>query len=95
MGEIERFKATLVAKGYIQQGVDYVETFSPVSTKDSFIFVMALVAHYDLFLHQMYVKTAFFNGNLEEEIYKKQPKGFTKELEKDLVCRLKKSIYGL
>ncbi|KAM2151370.1 hypothetical protein ACFX1R_045823 [Malus domestica] len=60
-GNIDRLKARLVAKGYTQQeGVDYNEMFSPVSTKDSFRFVMALVAHYNLFLHQMDVKTAFF-----------------------------------
>ncbi|KAM1221734.1 hypothetical protein ACFX2J_009352 [Malus domestica] len=95
-GEIERYKARLVAKGYTQQGgIDYTETFSPVSTKDSFRFVMALVAHYDLHLHQMDVKTAFLNGFLEEEIYMKQPEGFVDSGGKELVCKLRKSIYGL
>ena len=95
-GNVERLKARLVAKGYTQQeGVDYNETFSPVSTKDSFRFVMALVAHYDLFLHQMDVKTAFLNGKLEEEIYMKQPEGFVNKGEEKLVCKLNKSIYGL
>ena len=52
-------------KGYTQkEGVDYKETFSPVSTKDSFRVVMALVAHFDLELHQMDVKTIFLNGDL-------------------------------
>ena len=51
-GEIERYKARLVAKGYSQrEGIDYKETFSPVSTKDAFRVVMALVAHFDLELH--------------------------------------------
>jgi hypothetical protein len=46
-----------VAKGYTQrEGIDYNETFSPVSSKDSFRIIMALVAHYDLELHQMEVK---------------------------------------
>ena len=43
---------------------------------DSFRIIMALVAHYDLELHQMDVKTAFLNGDLDENVYMAQPKGF-------------------
>ena len=56
---------------------------------------MALVAHYDLELHQMDVKTAFLNGDLEENVYMAQPKGFVMEGKERMGCRLKKSIYGL
>ena len=56
---------------------------------------MALVAHFDFDLHQMDVKTAFLNGNLEEEVYMKQPEGFSSSEGENLVCKLKKSIYGL
>ena len=56
---------------------------------------MALVAHYDLELHQMDIKTAFLNGNLEEEVYMDQPEGFMITRKENLVCKLKKSIYGL
>ena len=69
--------------------------FSQVSTKESFRVIMALVAHFDLFLHQMDVKTAFLNGDLDEEIFMKQPEGFIQEGRENLVCKLKKFIYGL
>ncbi|RVX03812.1 Retrovirus-related Pol polyprotein from transposon TNT 1-94 [Vitis vinifera] len=76
-GNIVRYKARLVAKGFTQkEDIDYKETFSPVSSKDSFRIIMALVAHYDLELHQMDVKTAFLNGNIDETIYMVQPENF-------------------
>ena len=56
---------------------------------------MALVAHYDLELHQMDVKTTFLNGDLEENVYMAQSKGFVMEGKERLGCRLKKFIYGL
>ena len=95
-GNVERFKARLVAKGFTQrEGINYNETFSHVSSKDSFRIVMALVAHFDLELHQMDVKTAFLNGDLNEDVYMTQPEGFVVEGKEHLACRLKKSIYGL
>ena len=75
--------------------MDYMETFSPISKKDSLQIIMALVAHFDFDLHQMDVKMAFLNGNLEEEVYMKQPEGFSYSEGEHLVCKLKKSIYGL
>ena len=96
LGNIERYKARLVAKGFTQnEGIDYKETFSPVSKKDSLRVIMTLVAHFDLELQQMDVKTAFLNGNLEEKIYMKQLEGFSSSGGEHLVCKLKKSIYGL
>ena len=69
-GNIERYKARLVAKGFSQKDdIYYKETFSSVSKKDSFRIIMALVDHYDLELHQMDVKSAFLNGDLEEDVY--------------------------
>ncbi|RVX10561.1 Retrovirus-related Pol polyprotein from transposon TNT 1-94 [Vitis vinifera] len=96
LGNIERYKARLVAKGFTQkEGIDYTETFSPVSKKDSLRIILALVAHFDLELQQMDVKTTFLNGELEEEVYMKQPEGFPSSDGEQLVCKLKKSIYGL
>ena len=69
-----------MVKGFTQrEGIDYNEIFSPVSCKDSFRIIIALVAHYDLELHQMDIKTAFLNGDLEENVYMAQPKGFVME----------------
>ena len=69
LGNIERYKTRLVAKGFTQnEGIDYTETFSPVSKKDSFQVIMALIAHFDMELHQIDVKTAFLNGDLEEDV---------------------------
>ncbi|KAE8658140.1 Retrovirus-related Pol polyprotein from transposon TNT 1-94 [Hibiscus syriacus] len=94
--EGEKFKARFVAKGFSQQkGVDYDEIFSPVVRHTSIRAILALVASWDLHLEQMDVKTAFLNGDLEEHIYMRQPEGFTQPGNEHLVCRLKKSLYGL
>ncbi|KAL0282152.1 UNVERIFIED_CONTAM: Retrovirus-related Pol polyprotein from transposon TNT 1-94, partial [Sesamum angustifolium] len=62
-----------LTKGFtLKEGIDYTETFSPVSNKDSLRIIMALVAHFYLELHQMDVKTAFLNGDLQEEVYMDQ-----------------------
>ena len=67
----------LVVKGYSQrEGIDFKKTFSPVLTKDFFRVIMAIIAHFDLELHQMDVKTAFLNGDLDEDVYMEQPTGF-------------------
>ena len=89
-----------MAKGFTQrEGIDYNGTFSPVSCKDSFRIIMALVAHYDLELHQMDVKTVFLNGDLEENIYIAQLKCFFVEGKrmygmppKEIHLRIKTSI---
>lgn len=95
-GSVERYKARLVAQGFTQQrGADYDETFSPVVRMESLRVLIALSVQFGFKLHHIDVTTAFLNGDLDEEVYMKQPKGFTVEGGGDLVCRLKKSIYGL
>ena len=76
-GQVERYKARLVAKGYSQrEGIDFKENSSLVSTKDSRRIIMAIVAHFDLELHHMDVRTTFLNGDLVEDVYMSQPIGF-------------------
>ena len=66
-----------MAKSYTQmEGVDYEETFSPVMSFASIRLILAIVAHLDLKLYQMDIKTKFLNGELDEEIYMDQPMGF-------------------
>ena len=95
-GKFETFKARLVAKGYTQkEGIDYDETFSLVAMLKYIRILLSIVAHYDYEIWQMDVKIAFLNGNLEEEIYMMQPKGFIGKNQEHMVCKLKRSIYGL
>jgi len=95
-GNLERYKARLVAQGYNQKyGVDYDETTSPVVRFESIRTLIALAAKYGLHLHQLDISTAFLNGELKEDIYMKQPEGFQVKGKEHLVCKLKKSIYGL
>ena len=95
-GQVERHKARLVAQGFAQkQGLDYDETFSPVVRFESLRTVIALTVQNGMKMYQMDVTTAFLNGELQEEVYMKQPEGFVAEGQEDLVCKLKRSIYGL
>ena len=91
-----RNKARLVTQGYLQmEGIDYDETFAPVTCMESIIILLALACQLKFKLYQMYVKTAFLNGLLKEDIYVAQPKGFIDSHFSDHVLYLKKALYGL
>ncbi|WP_142674078.1 reverse transcriptase domain-containing protein, partial [Bacillus sp. SRB_331] len=94
-GLVNKFKARLVVKGYSQRpGIDFDETFSPVAHLASVRLVFALAASLKLKLRQLDVVGAFLQAELHEEIYMVQPKGYISH-DPSLVCRLKKSLYGL
>ena len=75
-GSIDKYKARLVAKGYKQKEcLDYFDTYSPVTRITSIYMLIVIAALHNLEIHQMDVKTAFLNGDLNEEIYMDQPEG--------------------
>ena len=93
-----RHKACLVAQGFSQvPGVDYFDMFAPVATLSSICTVLATAAHLDYELHQINIKGAYLNGELndDEVIYMRQPPGFESEAHPNKVCRLRKTLYGL
>ena len=95
-GNPPRYKAKIVVKGFQQKkGVDFDEIFAPVVKMTSIRMVLSIAASMNLEVEQLDVKTAFLHGDLEEEIYMQQPRGFEKRGKEHLVCRLKKSLYGL
>ena len=94
-GTVDRYKARLVAKGFKQkEGLDFFDTYSPVTRITSIRMLIAIAVLHNLEIHQMDVKIAFLNGELEEEIYMEQPERFVAPGQEKNVCKLIKSLYG-
>lgn len=95
-GNSIKFKARLVAKGYLQvYGSNFQETFSPVIKLKSIRILLAIAAEMDLEIHQMDITAAYLNGTLEDDIYMVQPEGCIEKGKEQLICHLKRSLYGL
>src|SRR4051812_29714872 len=96
MAKSSEKKARLVAQGYTQiEGVDFGETFAHVARLESIRIMLAFSKHHNIKLYQMDVKSAFPNGNIEEEVYVAQPPGFENSKNPDMVYKLKKELYSL
>ncbi|GKA13266.1 retrovirus-related pol polyprotein from transposon TNT 1-94 [Tanacetum coccineum] len=95
-GGVLKNKARLVAKGYRQEeGIDFEESFAPVARIESIRIFIAYVAHMNMTVFQMNMKTAFLNGILKEEVYVSQPEGFIDKDHPTHIFCLKKALYGL
>ena len=91
-----KYKAHLVVKGFSQkQGIDFDEIFSPVVKMCSILVILGLATSMNLELESLDVKTTFLHGDLDEEIFMEQPKGFKVKGKENMVCKLKKSLYEL
>jgi hypothetical protein len=93
-GKVEEYKARLVTKRYsLVEEIDFSEIFSPIAKFIYIRFILSITIVFDLELVHKDVKTTYLHGDLEEEFYMKQPKGFKVKGKKKLVCKLKN--YGL
>ena len=98
-GSLDVRKSRLVAQGFSQtEGVDFNETFAPTLRYSTLRTVLALASMEGWKLGHVDVSTAYLYGDLEEEIYMEQPKGYNAKLGPNgekLYCKLEKSLYGL
>ncbi|GJY28535.1 zinc finger, CCHC-type containing protein [Tanacetum coccineum] len=93
---IEKFKARLVIQGFKQKsGINYFDTYASVARISTIRLLIAMASIHNLIIHQMDVKTAFLNGDLNKEFYMNQPQGFIIHGNENKVCNLIKSLYGL
>ncbi|GKC77773.1 retrovirus-related pol polyprotein from transposon TNT 1-94 [Tanacetum coccineum] len=95
-GGVLKNKARLVAKGYRQEeGIDFEESFALVARIEAIKIFVVNTANKNMTIYQMDVKTAFLNGELREEVYVSQPKGFVDQDNPTHEYKLKKALYGL
>ena len=94
--QFKNFKARLESKGYSQvERVNFGEIFSPITSLTYIRLIMSLVAAFNLEIEIMDMKEEFLHQDFEEKIYMKYPKHFTMKEKKEMVCMLRKSIYGM
>ncbi|GJU83959.1 putative ribonuclease H-like domain-containing protein [Tanacetum coccineum] len=95
-GIVVRNKARLVAQGHRQEeGIDYDEVFAPVARIEAIRLFLAFASYMGFMVYQMDVKSAFLYGEIEEEVYVTQPKGFEDPHFPKHVYRVVKALYGL
>lgn len=96
LGEMDKFKARLVVKGYAQEyGVDYTKVFAPVARMDTVRMIIALASQRGWRVYQLDVKSAFLHGELKEDVFVEQPQGYEAAGKKHMVYKLHKALYGL
>nr|GEX84783.1 retrovirus-related Pol polyprotein from transposon TNT 1-94 [Tanacetum cinerariifolium] len=95
-GRVLKNKARLVVQGFRQEeGIDFEKSFAHVAKIKAIRIFIANAAHKNMTIFQMDVKTTFLNGELKEEVYVSQPKGFVDHDNPSHVYKLKKALYGL
>ncbi|GJY81483.1 retrovirus-related pol polyprotein from transposon TNT 1-94 [Tanacetum coccineum] len=95
-GRVLKNTARLVAQGFRQEdGINFEESFASVARIEAIRIFVANAAFKNMIIFQMDVKTAFLNGELKEEVYVSQPKGFVDQDNPSHVYKLKKALYGL
>ncbi|GKD30121.1 zinc finger, CCHC-type containing protein [Tanacetum coccineum] len=93
---IKKFKAILVIQGFKQKsGIYYFDTYAPVARISTKRLLIAMASIHNLIIHQMDVKTAFLNGELDKEVYMNQPRGFIMLGNENKLCKLIKALYRL
>lgn len=94
-GSIERYKVSLVGKGYTQTyGINYSKK-NHVAKINTMIVLFSIVVNQNWLLHQFDVKNEFLHGDLKEGVYMEPPPGFKSGFHNSDVCKLKKTLYGL
>ena len=95
-GKVVTSKLRSVAQCYNQQeGICFIETFAPVAGLEVIRIMLTFIAHKNINLFQMDVKSAFLNFFIKREVYVKQPPGFEDHTLLDHVLNLEKALYGL
>jgi hypothetical protein len=96
MGRPSKYKARLVARGKKKkESLHFQETFAIVIKWSTIRIMIVLATHCSWKMSQMDVKIIFLNSDFKEEVYVKQPKGFEKSNNENLVCKFNKTLYGL